>query len=98
MSITTEDIGAMVRHWLSTPPNGYLGSGYGCDPKALLQQPNSNGLGDAFIDKMMADLPILRQMPRGSVNVYFEQLTKDSKRLLIEVGDITIPYDEIETT
>lgn len=95
--VTGDDLAEMVKHWLSTPPNGYLGSGYGCDPKSLLQLPNANGLADAFIDKMMEDIPLLQQLPRGSVNVYFEQINKDTKRLLIEVGDITIPYDEIKT-
>lgn len=97
MNITGNDIARMVRHWLSTPPNGYLGSGYGSDPKSLLQLPNNAGLGDAFIDKMLTDIPLLRQLPRGTVNVYFEQVGNDRKRLLIEVGQVTVPYDEIET-
>lgn len=95
MAIVGEDLARMVRHWLSTPPNGYLGSGYGCDPKALLQMPNASGLGDAFIDKMMEDIPLLQQLPRGAVNVAFEQIAIDKKRLLIQVGDILINYDEI---
>lgn len=95
--ITGDDIARMVQHWLSTPPNGYLGSGYGSDPKALLQLPNADGLGDAFIDKMLVDIPILKSLPRGSVNVYFETINKDQKRLLIEVGDTLIPFDEIQT-
>lgn len=94
-SINGDDLARMVRHWLATPVNGYLGSGYGSDIHALLQQPQASGLGDEFIDKMMADIPILRQLPRGSVNVYFEEVGNDSKRLLIQVGDIEIPYDEI---
>lgn len=97
MSLNTNDIARMVRHWLSTPVNGYLGSGYGSDPKSLLQLPNTSGLGDAFIDKMMIDIPVLRQLPRGTVNVFFEQIANDQKRLLIQVGEVTIPYDEIQT-
>ena len=96
MAVNGEDLARMIRHWLSTPPNGYLGSGYGCDPKALLQLPNSDGLGDAFIAKMLIDIPLLKMLPRGSVNVYFEQVSKDAKRLLIEAGDITIASEEIE--
>lgn len=96
--VTGEDLAGMVRHWLGTPPNGYFGSSYGCDIKALLQLPNADGLGDAFIDKMLLDIPLLRQLPRGSVNIYFQQLSKDTKRLIIEVGDIHINYDEIQTT
>lgn len=86
----------MVRHWLSTPPNGYLGSGYGSDAHALLQRPQSSGLADIFIDKMMEDLPILRALPSGSVNVYFEQVDKQSKRLIVQVADQLIPFDDIE--
>lgn len=97
MAIGSDDIAGMVRHWLGTPPNGYLGDSRGCDPLSLLHQPSTSGLGDAFIEKMLTDIPILRQLPRNAVNVYFEQVTKDRKRLLIEVGDVTIPYDEIQT-
>lgn len=95
--VNGEDLARMIRHWLFTRPNGYLGSGYGCDPKALLQLPNADGMGDAFIDKMLIDIPLLRQLPRGSVNVYFQQRTKDTKGLIIEAGDISITYDEIQT-
>jgi len=36
--ITPDDIVGMVRHWLSTPVEAYLGSGYGSDVRALLQR------------------------------------------------------------
>lgn len=89
----------MVRHWLSTPPNGYLGSGYGSDPQSLLQQPLSSGMGDAFIDKMAADIPIIGNLPSGAVNAYFEDIGNDSKRLLIQVADgmVTV-YSAGQTT
>jgi len=93
--ISSEDIVRMVQHWLSTPPNGYLGSPYGCDPYSLLQKPQSSSLADEFVDKMMTDLPILRQLPRGTVNVFFQNVGKDSKRLLIQVGETMIPFEEI---
>lgn len=97
MAITSNDVADMVRHWLSTPVNGYLGSSYGSDPLSLLQLPNSDGIGDAFIDKMLFDLPVLKQMARGTINVFYETTSKDTKRLLIQVGEVTIPYEEIET-
>lgn len=96
LTLESSDLERMIRHWLSTPPNGYLGSGYGSDPHSLLQQPNSSGLGDAFINKMIEDIPVLKQLPAGTVNVYFEQVSKDTKRLLIEVGSLVIPYEDIE--
>ena len=39
MAITGTGIQAMVSDWLDTPVNGYLGSGYGSDTRALLQRP-----------------------------------------------------------
>lgn len=86
----------MVRHWLGTPPNGYLGSGYGSDPHALLQQPMSSGIGDAFIDKLTDDVPLVGALPAGAVNVYFQELENDKKRLLIEVSDQLVTVDNIE--
>lgn len=86
----------MIRHWLSTPPNGYLGSGYGSDPQALLQQPLASGIGDAFLDKMAEDLPLIAALPSGAVNAYFEDASNDTKRLLIQVADTMVTVDQIE--
>lgn len=41
-----------VRHWLATPTNSYLGSGYGIDLKAYLHKPMNTFDGDAIIDKL----------------------------------------------
>lgn len=95
--LTSEHIFDMISHWLHTPPNGYLGESYGSDPVSLLQKPHSEGLADAFIDKMMEDLPVLRSLPAGSVNVYREQVNKDSFRLIIQAGSVSIPFEQLET-
>lgn len=92
--ITGEEVTGMVEHWLSTPPNGYLGSSYGSDTKALLQRPNSDGLGDQFIDKMVNDVPVLAAMPSAACSVYIEQIDKESKRLIIQVADSLVTVDE----
>lgn len=92
--INGEELQGMVSHWLNTPPNGYLGSSYGSDPKSLLQQPNAAGLGDAFIDKMSTDIPLVGALPSGAVNVYFEDISNDRRRLLIEVSDGLVTVDQ----
>ncbi len=51
-TITGNEIQGMVGHWLKTPVNGYLGSDYGQDVKALLQQPQTDGAPDAFLQKL----------------------------------------------
>lgn len=91
--IDGQEVSGMIEHWLTTPPNGYLGSSYGADAKALLQKPNSAGLGDQFIDKMINDVPVLAAMPSAALNVYFEQVDKESKRLIIQVADTLVEVD-----
>ena len=83
----------MVRHWLSTPVNSYLGSGYGSDPQSLLQMPMMTGVGDAFIAKMVNDVPILQAFPRGSLNIYFQEIGNDSKKLIIDISGSLISVD-----
>lgn len=88
------EVADMVRHWLRTPPNGYHGSSYGSDPHSLLQQPLSTGLADAFLAKLLEDIPILGALPAGAVNVLFQDNDKESKLLMIEVLDSLITIDE----
>lgn len=96
--VDSQELTGMAEHWLGTPPNGYLGSGYGSEVKALLQQPNSSGVGDQFVDKMAEDIPLIGALPAGAVNVYFEQRDKESKRLLIAVADRLVTVDETRLT
>lgn len=42
----------MVSHWLHTPVNGYLGSSYGQDIKALLHRPQADGAPGALLQKL----------------------------------------------
>ena len=91
--VTAHEIQKMIRHWLSVPPNGYLGSPYGCDRLALLQLPQSTQIADEFLAKMIADIPILGALPPGAVNIYVEELSNDKKRILIDVANSLIPVD-----
>lgn len=85
-TITGKDIQEMVRHWLSSPVSGYLGSDYGQDAKALLQLPQSDGAAEAFLEKMRADIPALQALPAGSLNLYGVQSGPDRLDLYIEVA------------
>jgi len=94
-AITAELLQDMIRHWLSTPPNGYLGSGYGSDPLSLLQIAMATNEGDVFLAKMRTDLPLLSALPAGAVNLYFEDTGIDSKNLIIEVAGAAITVDAL---
>jgi len=89
-SITGRDIQDMVRHWLNAPVYGYLGSDYGCDTKALLQNPQSSGVANAFIAKLKKDLPILATLPANSVNLYSRQNGVDRLDIFIEVAGTSL--------
>lgn len=85
-TITGNDVQSMVRHWLSTPVCGYLGSDYGQDLPALLQHPQADGEADAFLQKLRADVTVLQALPAGSVNLYSVQTAPDRLDLVIEVA------------
>lgn len=88
--ITGADIQAMVRHWLETPVNGYLGSGYGQDIKSLLMNPQAAGVADSFLAKLREDIPILQQLPPDSLNLYAVGTYPDKQTIVIEVGGTVI--------
>lgn len=89
-TITGNDIQGMVGHWLKTPVNGYLGSDYGQDAKALLQRPQDDGAAEGFLQKLRSDVPVLQALPDGSVNLYGVQTAPDRLDLMIEVAGQTI--------
>lgn len=88
----------MTRHHLGCPPNGYLGSGYGSDVKAILQTPMAAGLADGIIAKAQQDVPLLRTAAPGSVNLYASDLDMDKKGIFLEIGGELIPVDGGTTT
>jgi hypothetical protein len=89
-TITPTDIQDMVNHWLNTPVNGYFGSDYGQDLKALLQQPQLSGLADETLAKLTDDVPILQILPLGSTNIYGVHTQPDRLDLVIEVAGTAI--------
>lgn len=88
-AINADDIQHMITHWLSTPPNGYLGSDYGSDAKSLLQKALHSGIADAFIEKMKKDLPILSVIPQENIALYSVPEPPDKLHLFIAIAGIT---------
>lgn len=85
-TITGKQLSDMVRHWLDVPVEGYLGSDYGQDAKALLQRTMSDGDAEAFLQKMQRDIPLLKALPAGALNIYALPSGEDRKDLFIEVA------------
>ncbi|MBL8473711.1 MAG: hypothetical protein JNM98_18115 [Rhodocyclaceae bacterium] len=93
--IDVRDAKGMVQHWLNTPVCGYLGSDYGQDAKAMLQRPLMDGVPDAFLRKMQADVPVLGVLPAGSVNLYAVPSPPDRLDLVVEVFGQAITVPEV---
>lgn len=57
-----EEVLGMIKHWLSTPENGYLGSSYGGKNliDQLRQQQTPEELGEVIAQKLRADIPALK--------------------------------------
>jgi len=84
--ITGTDVQGMISHWLATPTNGYLGSDYGQDTKALLQNPQASGQADEYLGKLKKDVSVLQVMPAGTVNLYGIQTPPDRLDIVLEVA------------
>lgn len=84
----------MVRHWLETPVNGYLGSDYGQDLKRVLHSPLASHLADKQVSKLRADVPVLALLPSDTVNLYSTHDGRDKLRLFIEVAGRALPFEE----
>lgn len=76
--------------------NGYLGSGYGQDLKALLQQPLQVGAGDVVIEKLHEDITVLNSLPAGATNIYQLDNGVDKLEVVIEVAGRIIPINQQE--
>lgn len=94
-TLSTLEIAGMVEHWLSTPAGAYLGSPYGNDARSLLQQPMNAGLADSFLQKLVTDVPVLKALPAGSLNLYMEPIGKDGQRLIIDVAGTMVSVDSL---
>lgn len=93
MSVTAEDLQAMVTHWLGCPPNGYLGSGYGSGIQELLQTPLNGGAADRLTAKLREDIAIVGQLPQGALDVQGEEVGPDQLKLYFQVAGALVPID-----
>jgi hypothetical protein len=93
-TIDSTQIHGFINHWLKCPNNGYLGSGYGQDIKALLQRPQADGSADDYLAKLREDVLVLQVLPAGSTNLYGMYTTPDKMSLFIEVAGTTFNVPE----
>lgn len=84
--ITATDLQGMVSHWIATPPNGYLGSGYGSPIKDMLQGAMRTGVADSLLDKLRVDVPLVGVLPSGALNLFAVDSGPDKREIFIEAS------------
>lgn len=88
--ITSENIKAMIDHWLSTPVNGYFGQSYGCNVRDQLLKNLSSFSADRFIEKMKADIPVLGELDSSQLSIVSQQSGFENVYIYIKLGNILI--------
>ena len=86
VQISGRDIQGMIRHWLQTPVNSYLGSDYGQDNMSLLQIPLMDSTAaDDYISKLREAVECLRSVPEGYLSLERLTVPPDKAFLMIDV-------------
>ena len=83
----------MIQHWLNCPVGTYLGSSYGNPAIDALQKPLSDFDADAFVAKLISDLPVLQSLPADSISLYSSDNGVDKVGLILVVAN-----DEFEVS
>lgn len=93
--ITSALVHAMVRDWLETPINGYLGSNYGQDFNKYLHRPISTHEADVQLTKLRADVPVLQMLPDETLNLYVMHDQHERSELFIELAGHLIKIEDV---
>lgn len=97
MTIEAADIKNMVEHWLSTPPNGYFGQGYGADVRSMLLKELSADNADGLLKKLRLDIPILNQLNENQLSISTQEADFDKLYIYLNIGGINIELGEAQT-
>lgn len=95
--IDAKTIAAMVNHWLATPVNGYFYQGYGCTVKEQLLKNLTAFNADAFIAKMVEDIPILGELSQDELNIISETVGFERANVYIQIGRVMIEIGQAES-
>jgi len=92
-TISRLQLQAMVQHWLATPAGAYLGSAYGHNLPALLQQPMQQaGYGaDEVLAKLRHDIPLLAVLPPETIHLYAHALDTQQQQVFLDMAGHTVP-------
>ncbi|KYQ83275.1 hypothetical protein AWW72_14855 [Acinetobacter sp. NRRL B-65365] len=85
--IDSNKIMAMIKHWLQSEVNGYLGSDYGPDWNALFLGPLSAPVANTFIEKMKRDIPILKQLSADQLQLWSQNEGFETETIYLRLAN-----------
>lgn len=81
----------MIRHWVKTPPNAYLGQDYGFNIQSILLRPLTENMADYILSELKKQIPPLQYLNSSQLEIYRETLGNDTARYFIMInGDVEI--------
>lgn len=88
----------MIRHWLATVPNSYLGQTYGFNLHKILLKPLSEIEADQILREMKEQIPPLQHLNDDQLRVTEDpELTQTKKYYITLNGTIDIELGEVST-
>lgn len=90
-----EDFERMIKHWLATRPNAYLGSPYGFNQHKILLKPMSDNEADQILVEMKEQIPPLQHLSDDQLMVTRDpNVTQTDKYYITLNGEIHIELGE----
>ncbi len=88
----------MIRHWLATRPNSYLGSPFGFNQHKMILKPMSDNEADQLLAEMREQIPPLRHLSGDQLMVTRDPVVTQTEKYYITLnGSIDIPLFEVNT-
>lgn len=90
---SVSELEAMIRHWVETPPNSYLGQDYGFNIQTMLLRPLSETqvMADYILSELKKHIPPLQYLNSSQLAVYRETMANDTvKYFLVLNGSVEI--------
>lgn len=87
----------MIRHWLNTQPNQYLGHGFGNDVHQIMLKPMSESEADYILQEMKEQIPPLQLLTGEQLMITREVLSNQTEQYYVTInGSIHVPLNRTD--
>lgn len=86
------DAERILKHWLNTPPNGYIGVRYARNLKQLMLKPMTDDNADMILQWLQEDIPLFKNLNSEQLSIVSKNVGFDKKEYFIRLGNsIVVP-------